>query len=136
MFLHKNICCGYSLEVPHRGTSNEYPQHMFSRSYDKNVYLIPPHISFEQIIFSYGIWIYPRIIISDNLSTVKPVLKDHLGEERNLSTMASGVLLQFRINTFNHLGMFSNGLFTKGGLLIGMIFTIDFTILRIKESLH
>ena len=28
--LHKNICCGYSLEVPHRGwTSNEYPQHMF-----------------------------------------------------------------------------------------------------------
>ena len=23
-FLHENICCGYSLEVPHRGTSNEY----------------------------------------------------------------------------------------------------------------
>ena len=29
LFLHKNICCGYSLEVPQRGTSNEYPQHMF-----------------------------------------------------------------------------------------------------------
>ena len=28
-FLIVNICCGYSLEVPHRGTSNEYPQHMF-----------------------------------------------------------------------------------------------------------
>ena len=28
--LHKNICCGYSLEVPCRGASNEYPQHMFS----------------------------------------------------------------------------------------------------------
>ena len=27
--LHKTICCGYSLEVPHRGASNEYPQHMF-----------------------------------------------------------------------------------------------------------
>ena len=27
--LHKNICCGYSLEAPHRGSSNEYPQHMF-----------------------------------------------------------------------------------------------------------
>ena len=23
LFLHENICCGYSLEVPHRGTSNE-----------------------------------------------------------------------------------------------------------------
>ena len=30
LFLEENICCGYSLEVPHRGTSNEYPQHMFS----------------------------------------------------------------------------------------------------------
>ena len=30
LFLHKNICCGYSLEAPQRGTSNEYPQHMFS----------------------------------------------------------------------------------------------------------
>ena len=30
LFLEGNICCGYSLEVPHRGTSNEYPQHMFS----------------------------------------------------------------------------------------------------------
>ena len=25
VFLQENICCGYSLEVPHRGTSNEYP---------------------------------------------------------------------------------------------------------------
>ena len=30
LFLDKNICCGYSLEVPRWGASNEYPQHMFS----------------------------------------------------------------------------------------------------------
>ena len=29
LFLHENICCGYSLEAPRRGTSNVYPQHMF-----------------------------------------------------------------------------------------------------------
>ena len=29
LFLHKNICCGYSLEVPRQGASNEYPQRMF-----------------------------------------------------------------------------------------------------------
>ena len=23
LFVHENICCGYSLEVPHRGTSNK-----------------------------------------------------------------------------------------------------------------
>ena len=30
LFLHENICCGYSLEAPCQGASNEYPQPMFS----------------------------------------------------------------------------------------------------------
>ena len=30
LLLHKNIRCWYSLEAPHRGASNEYPQYMFS----------------------------------------------------------------------------------------------------------
>ena len=29
LFLLKNIDCGYSLELPRRGSSNEYPQSMF-----------------------------------------------------------------------------------------------------------
>ena len=29
LFLHKNICCGYLLDAPKWGASNEYPQHMF-----------------------------------------------------------------------------------------------------------
>ena len=29
LFLHENICCGYSLEAPRLGASNEYPQHVF-----------------------------------------------------------------------------------------------------------
>ena len=37
LFLHKNIRCGYSLEVPCQGTSNEYPQHMFLRRNKKNI---------------------------------------------------------------------------------------------------
>ena len=40
LFLHENICCGYSLEVPQRGTSNEYPQQMFSWRNKKNINLI------------------------------------------------------------------------------------------------
>ena len=28
----ENLCCGYSLEAPNRGTSNVYQQHMFFRS--------------------------------------------------------------------------------------------------------
>ena len=31
----QNIDCGYSLEPPHRGGSNEYPQSMFEQKYEK-----------------------------------------------------------------------------------------------------
>ena len=41
LFLDINICCGYSLEAPRRGTSNEYPQCMFSSRNKKTIYLIP-----------------------------------------------------------------------------------------------
>ena len=42
LFLPKNICCGYLLEAPHRGTSNEYPQHMFLGRNKKRIMWIPP----------------------------------------------------------------------------------------------
>ena len=29
LFLLENVCCGYSLEAPWQGASNEYPQYMF-----------------------------------------------------------------------------------------------------------
>ena len=39
LFLHENICCGYSLEAPRQGASNEYPQHMFSwRKKKENIF--------------------------------------------------------------------------------------------------
>ena len=37
LFLHEKICCGYSLEAPRRGASNEYPQHMFSLRNKKDI---------------------------------------------------------------------------------------------------
>ena len=50
LFLHENICCGYSLEAPRRGASNGYPQHMFSWRNKKNTMWIPP------LICSYGLY--------------------------------------------------------------------------------
>ena len=37
LFLLKNIDCGYSLEPPRRGGSNEYPQSMFWAEIRKNI---------------------------------------------------------------------------------------------------
>ena len=56
--VHKNLCSGYSLEVPQRGTSNEYPQHWFSLSNTK------AYLNYHQILllnFSAGVfreWTY------------------------------------------------------------------------------
>ena len=33
LFLHRNICCGYSLGAPWQGISNEYLQHEFSENW-------------------------------------------------------------------------------------------------------
>ena len=43
-------CCGYSLEAPRRGASNEYPKHMFSSRNKKNIFWIPPLICSYAII--------------------------------------------------------------------------------------
>ena len=41
LFFHENICCGYlygySLEAPHQGASNEYPQYVFLWRSKKNM---------------------------------------------------------------------------------------------------
>ena len=39
LFLHENMCCGYSLKAPRRVASNDYPQHMFSCRNKTNIYL-------------------------------------------------------------------------------------------------
>ena len=48
----QNIDCGYSLELPHRGSSNEYPQSMFlSRNKKNNVYLFKPQFYYIKVGF-------------------------------------------------------------------------------------
>ena len=48
----QNIDCGYSLEPPQRGGSNEYPQSMFlSRSKKNNVYPCKPQFYYIKVGF-------------------------------------------------------------------------------------
>ena len=48
----QNIDCGYSLELPHRGGSNEYPQSMFlSRNNKNNVYPCKPQFYYMKVGF-------------------------------------------------------------------------------------
>ena len=46
----ENIDCGYSLEPPRWGGSNEYPQSMFlSRNYKNNVYPCKPQFYYIKV---------------------------------------------------------------------------------------
>ena len=48
----QNIDCGYSLEPPRRGGSNEYPQSMFlSRDKKSNVYPCKPQFYYTKVGF-------------------------------------------------------------------------------------
>ena len=48
----QNIDCGYSLEPPRRGGSNEYPQSMFlSRNKKNNVYTCKPQFYYIEVGF-------------------------------------------------------------------------------------
>ena len=52
MFLLKNIDCGYSLEPPRRGGSNEYPQSMFMSRNKKNyAYTCKPQFYYIKVGF-------------------------------------------------------------------------------------
>ena len=55
LFLHENICCGYLLEAPRWGASNEYPQHMFLWRNKKNIMWIPPLICSYVCIYIYDL---------------------------------------------------------------------------------
>ena len=44
LFLLQNIDCGYSLELPHRGSSNVYPQSMFLSKNRKNIFFFSNEI--------------------------------------------------------------------------------------------
>ena len=46
----QNIDCGYTLETPQRGGSNEYPQSMFwSKKKEKYVYPSKPHFFYIKV---------------------------------------------------------------------------------------
>ena len=52
LFLLNNIDCGYSLEPPRRGGSNEYPQSMFEQKCEKQQSFLSENFQFLEVKFS------------------------------------------------------------------------------------
>ena len=67
----QNIDCGYSLEPPHRGGSNEYPQSMFlSRNNKNNVYPCKPQFYYIKVGFK-GSKLYRYVFVMNGLNDNK-----------------------------------------------------------------
>ena len=61
----QNIDCGYSLEPPHRGSSNEYPQSMFlNRNNKNNVYPSKPQFYYIKVGLK-GSKLYRYVFVMD-----------------------------------------------------------------------
>ena len=67
----QNIDCGYSLEPPRRGGSNEYPQSMFlSRNKKNNVYSCKPQFYYIKVGFK-GSTLYRRVFVMSGLRCLR-----------------------------------------------------------------
>ena len=80
----QNIDCWYSLEPPHRGGSNEYPQSMFlRRNKNNNVYLCKPQLYYIKVGFKGGgakLYRYVFVIVLRRVSSESQQLSSSLAD--------------------------------------------------------
>ena len=94
--LHKNICCGYSLEVPCRGTSNEFP-HMFLCRNKKNYPVIITKYSSLTTLWYYDNWNIEHWTCFMN--TISPWSKADIP----ITRFKDSSILQAQTNDYNRL---------------------------------
>ena len=98
LFLNENICCRYSLEAPRWGTSNGYPQHMFSLRSKKNIMWIPPFIcSYAQNEVS----LYLCMMSTLDCASVSFSVQEYLENQSYFSVLMSHIPLPVML--VNHL---------------------------------
>ena len=75
-FLHKNICCGCSLELPRRGDSNEHQQHMFFWTTIENYPLIimNTHLNASSVVVGGVVNVMP--LMYSKISPIKEQVKE------------------------------------------------------------
>ena len=75
LFLLKNIDCGYSLEPPRRGGSNEYHNLCFEQKYEKYQSFLSENFQFLEVKFSIYLnrHVFVMIYMSSNMAHDKSV---------------------------------------------------------------
>ena len=91
----QNIDCGYSLEPPHRGGSNEYPQSMFlSRNNKNHVYPCKPQFYYIKVGFK-GSELYRYVfVMSDQKARMHRLVSVFAGRTCAFSDFAAHFLFE------------------------------------------
>ena len=93
----QNIHCGYSLEPPRRGGSNEYPQSMFlSRNKKNNVYPYKPQFYYIKVGFK-GVIIIKACFRDGEWQTVYQYLNCHICKAEHIYTIQYNTIYLFSI---------------------------------------
>ena len=72
LFLLKNIDCGYSLEPPRRGGSNEYPQSMFFSRNEKYKNFLSENFHF--LVIKFSVYLNRHVFVMLHLLTLSQIL--------------------------------------------------------------
>ena len=95
--LQKNIDCGYSLESPRRGGSNEYPQSMFSAEIRK-IYFFFFFLSeiFQFLVVKFSIHLNRRVFVM-NMATYLVALLNNRSCTNSEENMSDNMALSLRM---------------------------------------
>ena len=98
LFLLKSIDCGYSLEPPRRGGSNEYHNLCFEQKYEKYQNILSENLSFLMVKFS--VYLNRRVFVMRQMS--RNVRKRSFGHVRPANIQISlRIRAVYLINLFN-----------------------------------
>ena len=96
----RNIDCGYSLEPPHRGGSNEFPQSMYlSRNKKNNVYPCKPHFYYIKVGFK-GVKIYRRVFVMSDDSILSLLQMGYAAPYLSMVRLTKIVIVLFVYSEF------------------------------------
>ena len=94
LILQKNIDCGYSLESPRRGGSNEYPQSMFSAEIRKKVVFLSENFQF--LVVKFSIHLNRRVFVM-NMATYLVALLNNRSCTNSEENMSDNMALSLRM---------------------------------------
>ena len=99
LFLLKNIDCGYSLELLHRGSSNKYPQSLcFEQIYGKLSKFLSENFHF--LVVKFSVYLNRLFFVMNLLFSYKYLFQSHLFKAQDKIQSLYNWVTNFNMTSF------------------------------------